>query len=340
MPDPVLSVVLPTYNCERYIAECLESILSQTFRDFEVLVIDDCSTDSTVAIVEGFGDCRIRLLQKPLHSGYTRSLNLGIDCARGEFLARIDGDDICLPTRFEEQIDYLRSNPDVALCGTACISNGEKVLRQPETHEAIRVKIFFSSPFFHPTVMGKTSLFLDCRYDPDFEPAEDYELWSRIVLKYRTANLPNPLLAYRIHEGQVSIRRQALQLSQSHRVRDLLFSQLCAGIFPPAIDKRISLNSSSADRKTSFLTSLERLEVLTNANDTRDFLNKSLLALRISYEKTDIVAQYLWQGEENIIFRMFDASRHVSLLTFLRALKHLYRQMLTICTRRLGSWSN
>ena len=113
--EPLVTVLLPAYNSEAFVRESLQSILDQTFTDFELIVIDDASTDGTVALVKAFQDSRIRLVQKPHNTGYTDSLNNGIRLARGRYIARMDADDISLPHRFQKQVQFLDAHPDVAL---------------------------------------------------------------------------------------------------------------------------------------------------------------------------------------------------------------------------------
>jgi glycosyltransferase involved in cell wall biosynthesis len=110
---------MPVYNCELYIKEAIYSILNQTFTDYELIIIDDCSTDSTADIIKDYSDSRIIFFEKDSNSGYTNSLNYGLSVAKGEYIARMDGDDISLPTRLEKQVHFLNSNPDIVLCGTS-----------------------------------------------------------------------------------------------------------------------------------------------------------------------------------------------------------------------------
>jgi glycosyltransferase involved in cell wall biosynthesis len=139
---PKITVLIPVYNCELYIQEVLESILHQTYSDFEFLILDDASTDQTVSIIKKYKGARIQLIEKLLKAGYTNSLNYGLTIARGKYIARMDGDDISFPDRFVKQVTYLEANPGVVLCGTSykIIGNG-KQLSFPENHEAIKLAL-------------------------------------------------------------------------------------------------------------------------------------------------------------------------------------------------------
>lgn len=216
-----ISVVLPVYNCEEFIFETVASILNQTYKDFELIIVDDFSSDNTVSVIEKFKDFRIKLIKKEKNTGYTDSLNYAISIAKGEYIARMDGDDVCVSTRFEKQVAFLENNPDVVLCGTAIkfigLDNGVKIY--PLSHDSIKIKLCFGTPFCHPSVMGKKQVFLQAPYDKKFEPAEDIHLWSRIVNVGKVVNLDEVLLHYRAHSNQVSVSNREIQKQNSFFVR-------------------------------------------------------------------------------------------------------------------------
>ena len=213
---PKVSVILPVYNCEQYIFETVQSVLNQTFADFELLIVDDCSTDKTVAIIKEFNDDRIQLTLKEKNTGYTDSLNYAISIAKGQYIARMDGDDICVSTRFEKQVAFLDANPNIILCGSAIqIIGTNTVLRHPSNHEAIKVKLCFGTSFYHPSVMGRVEVFQANLYDKKYEPAEDYDLWTRLAFQGELANLEEVLLLYRVHDNQVSNERKTTQEAHS-----------------------------------------------------------------------------------------------------------------------------
>jgi glycosyltransferase involved in cell wall biosynthesis len=207
---PKITVILPVYNCEMYVQTAVESILNQTFTDFEFLIIDDASTDTTVAIVKKFDDSRIQLIQKPVNSGYTNSLNSGLKLAKGEYIARMDGDDISMPERFAQQIAYLESHPEVVVCGTTYkIVGNDKRITLPEHHEAIKIGLLWGNCIMHPSVMIRKKVVDDfsIQYDTSKEPAEDYALWVRMLSLGKLHNLQEVLLEYRLYGNQVSQKR-------------------------------------------------------------------------------------------------------------------------------------
>ena len=207
---PKITVLLPVYNCELYIQTAIESIMNQTFTDFELLIIDDASTDGTVSILKNIMDPRIQLIQKSKNSGYTNSLNYGLKIAKGEYIARMDADDISHPERFAQQLAYLDTNPEVVVCGTTYkIVGNDKKIMLPELHEAIKIGLLWGNCISHPTVMIRKKIIEDfsIRYDTSKEPAEDYDLWVRILSFGKLHNLQEVLLEYRLYGNQVSRKR-------------------------------------------------------------------------------------------------------------------------------------
>jgi glycosyltransferase involved in cell wall biosynthesis len=210
---------MPVYNAQRYVGAAVESILSQSFADFEFLIIDDGSTDNSRKILETYAarDARIRLISRP-NMGLVRTLNEMIDLARGELLARMDADDISLPGRFAAQIDYLGAHPEVVCVGTAVqvidpagrpIFGGHPGM----DHEALVERALDGCcPLSHPSVMMRRSAVLDVgAYRAEFMLAEDLDLWLRLAEVGRLANLDQVLVKYRMHPSSVSEKNQALQ---------------------------------------------------------------------------------------------------------------------------------
>ncbi len=207
--SPKVTVLMPVYNGESYLRATIESILRQTFTDFEFLIIDDGSTDSTVEIVRSFKDQRIRLLRNPERLKLSGALNRGLDEARGEYVARMDGDDISRPDRLEKQVRLMDSFPNIGLCGgwIQKFGMGRKEINQfPEHSESIRAYALFDSPFAHPTVMLRKSFFdqYKLRYDGQYYPTEDYELWSRALDLFPCVNIQEILLDYRVHDSSMT----------------------------------------------------------------------------------------------------------------------------------------
>jgi glycosyltransferase involved in cell wall biosynthesis len=201
---PVVSVVLPVYNGATYLKESIESILKQSFSNFELIIINDGSTDDSAEIITSFTDRRIKYIAQKNH-GLAKTLNRGIALAKGKYIARQDQDDRSFPTRLAKQVTHLESHPDCGLVGTwATIweetTDTGKVHRHPADDLTLRFELLFDNPFVHSSVMLRKTVFKTVGLystDPDRQPPEDYELWSRVVQKYQVANLPEVLHLYR-----------------------------------------------------------------------------------------------------------------------------------------------
>jgi glycosyltransferase involved in cell wall biosynthesis len=205
-----------------YIREAVASILNQTYTDFEFLIIDDASTDDTVAIIKSIEDPRIKLIEKPKNTGYTTSLNYGLSIAQGKYIARMDADDISLPQRFEKQVTFLEKHPEVVVCGTGYSIIGTNTKKQfPEGHEDLKIELLKGTCFGHPTVMMRKQV-LEAhalQYETTKEPAEDYDLWVKLLAYGKLHNLQDILLKYRVHDNQVSQERRTIQLQSKLETR-------------------------------------------------------------------------------------------------------------------------
>ena len=211
MTAPLVSVILSVRNGADDLSGAIDSILTQTFANFEFIVLNNGSTDGTAAILDEVSDPRVRVIhQKNL--GLGGSLNRGISIARGRYVARQDHDDWAAPTRLEKQVSFLEKNPDCALIGTrAEIWVGDKrtdrVHDHPTEDAALRFELLFDNPFVHSSVMLRKAALEEVggyATDQTRTPPEDYELWSRIARKYRVANLPERLTIYREMEKSMS----------------------------------------------------------------------------------------------------------------------------------------
>jgi len=211
---PFVSVILPVYNAELYLKEAIDSILNQTFGDFELLIYNDGSSDRSNAIIATYSDPRIVHTVYEQNIGLIQVLNNGLSESKGKYIARMDADDISLPNRFEEQLKFLEQNPDYGICGTQVKLIGrEGMLNKPCDDESLRWWIFKGSPLAHPSIMMRASVLRDNKlsFNPDAYVVEDFELWWHMAFHTKMANLNHVLLHYRIHEQQVSSARNKLQ---------------------------------------------------------------------------------------------------------------------------------
>ncbi len=218
-----VSVLMPAYNAAEHIEEAIDSILAQTFVDFEFLIINDGSTDSTVNIINGYDDPRIKLIHNDGNKGLIYSLNYGLEIAQGKYIARMDADDIAMNTRLEKQVSFLENNPDISILGTAFIFWGTPYeIHHPNYNEEIRIKLLDDGAFAHPTVMmRKDSIDSNkIRYNADYKYIEDYQFWVEAAIKnLKMANLDEVLLQYRQHSNQVSSLKYEEQEETKQRIK-------------------------------------------------------------------------------------------------------------------------
>ncbi len=206
MNNVQISVVMPAYNAEQYISEAIESILHQSFKDFEFIIINDASTDNTWGIIQKYAknDNRIIPLKNEKNLNQAQSRNIGIREAKGEYCAFMDADDISVQDRFQKQFDYMEKNPEVGILGGTMelrdINNRIIGKRKYNLSDAqIRKRIFWYSPFCHPAIMVRKSILRKIGgYDEKWTPAEDYEIYFRIGKYAKFANLDDVLLKYKI----------------------------------------------------------------------------------------------------------------------------------------------
>lgn len=219
---PRVSVLMAVYNGERYLPEAIDSILGQTFTDFEYLIVDDGSTDRTLQIINSYQDPRIKVIRNPHNIGLTRSLNKGLNVACGEYIARMDGDDISLPDRLSRQVAYMDARLEVGVCGTwakEIDSQGEVTgTRKMPVGKSLEHDFWRPSPIIHPSAMIRRSHLDGLRYDEQLQYAQDFDLWLRIRATHKLANLPEYLLLYRMHRGSITFSQRDNQLRATYDI--------------------------------------------------------------------------------------------------------------------------
>ncbi len=216
---PAVSVVMPVYNGEKYVAEAIESILEQTFADFELIIVDDGSQDRSAAIVRSYAarDDRIRCVTLEENTGEASARNRGLELARGEFVAGMDSDDVSRPERLEKQVDHLRANPTIGAVGTEALFVDETLkpwglYRAAENHARIAYDLQMGPCIVGASIMMRREIVEACSgYDESISRSADIELVARLIPRTRLANLPEPLYLYRQHEGQQPVTPQREQ---------------------------------------------------------------------------------------------------------------------------------
>src|SRR5690349_23996482 len=213
MNDPAISVLLPVHNGAPFLRKSIDSVLSQSFPDFELIIINDGSTDESAQIILSYNDERIRYVENERNIGLIESLNKGIELAKGQYIARMDADDICVSDRLLMQKKFLDENTDISFVATTVtyIDENEEITgfwdldRETISEDLIRETMIRKNYISHPTVMGKSTDFKKLRYKPYQKNIEDYDLWLRALNRgLRIAKLPTPLLLYRQHSHSVT----------------------------------------------------------------------------------------------------------------------------------------
>ena len=229
LPKNLITVLIPTYNVEKYIKECLGSVLNQTFQDFDVLIIDDASTDNTVKVIQEINDYRIKILVKKENKGLIDSLNIGFKACKGKYIARVDGDDVNALDRFEKQFNFLEVNADIDACGSwlQCFGSSNRLMKHKETNEEIMCAMFKTAPISIGATMFRREAYKEFSFDSKMSHVEDYDFWARTGFINKMHNLQEVLYFYRIHENQVCQKFRPLQLENKLKIKLLLWKKLC-----------------------------------------------------------------------------------------------------------------
>lgn len=206
--SPLVSVIIPCYNSEKYVEQAVRSIMNQTYKNLEILITDDCSADSSFVILQRLAeeDSRIKLFKNEQNQKIVRTLNALIECANGKYIARMDADDISLPKRIEKQVAFMEENPDIAICGTNAWHIDENNIVTGQSFLAIDnddIQIFklYANPFYHPSVLIRSQILKNYNYNEAYLHAEDFALWKLLLETYKGYNLPDKLICYRITEN-------------------------------------------------------------------------------------------------------------------------------------------
>jgi glycosyltransferase involved in cell wall biosynthesis len=285
MADPKVSVLMSVFNGERHLCAAIDSILKQTFQDFEFIIIDDGSTDHSPQILNSYEDPRIRLITNEKNIGLTRSLNKGIDLCRGEYIARMDGDDISLPERLKKQVEFMDHNRGVGISGTWKRSIGLKSNKKnkfPIRDSEIRCMLLFNNAFCHSSLIisARAIKRFKLNYNPSLKYSQDYDFVVRGTEYFSVANIPKVLIAYRFHAHQIAESNRAKQIKVADRVRTYQFQKL--GINPTEKELKLIFNfvdltlPSSHDLVEESAVFLKRLFL---ANEEKKIYDRAILKI-------------------------------------------------------------
>jgi glycosyltransferase involved in cell wall biosynthesis len=298
---PRVTVLMPVYNAAAHLPAAIESILAQSFTGFELLIIDDHSTDNSLQIAESYGqlDRRIRVVTNPQNTGVGSIRNQGLDLAAGDYLAYMDADDISLPGRLAAQVAYLDTHPEVSVCGTWVRLIGGYAgteWRLATDWDTIRCTMLFYGAFANPTAMLRRNDFLIHNWRCAGRVAEDYDLWTRIAATAQIVNLPQVLLLYRVHEGSLTQDQKPLILEQNRCIHLRLLRSL--GLEPTAeeLDLHESLGNWRLQPTLAYARrALAWLDQLLVANRNTRFLPEVAFARLIAQKRCDIRAAMSWR---------------------------------------------
>ena len=272
-----VSVLTPVYKTdERFLREAIESVLSQTFGDFELLLLDDCPEDDREKVVQSYDDKRIVYLKNDRNLGITASRNRLIDLAKGEYLAVFDHDDICRPERFAKEVAYLDAHPECGVVGGWTKPTNGTPNVYPEGDHAIKLAMMAGASVWHPASMIRRSV-LDAakaRYEADYSPVEDYMLWMRLLPHTGFHNLQEVVLDYRWHASNTSVVRKCELDAQAARVK------AWAKVHEPELYAEYELRRETMRRVRLF--GIPVLKITTSGRETEIRLFDRIPFLRIS----------------------------------------------------------
>jgi len=283
MSSALVSVLMPVYNASGFVKEAMESILNQSYRDIEFIIINDGSTDDSEKIIQSIKDNRIRYVKNEKNLGLIATLNKGIDLCEGTYIARMDADDISLPDRIKKQVEFMNKNLDIGVCGTDYIQFGkgkQMLSKSHHEHEWIAGWMLFNSSVVHPSLMMRTSVIKNEKpyFNDSYKHVEDYELWSRLIFKCKFADVPEALLKYRLHASQVSRQFKSEQIENGNKVRKLFLEKAGFRFTERELRTHCLLGSSQ------IITSLKDLAVLSfwfskmlEQNKKIKFIDQSIL---------------------------------------------------------------
>ena len=262
---PLISVIMPVYNGEQYLEEAIDSILIQTWKNLELWVCDDCSTDATSKILEQYAkkDNRVKTLRNPKNRGTAKTINKLLDSANSDIIVRMDADDIALPYRIERQYHYMQQH-ELDVCGSWIKYKGgyPGKVRYPTSNEAVRLHMMFRPPFAQPAVMHRLSAFEGLRHKQDALLPEDYDLWTRLPVNLKFGNIPEVLLLYRRHKGQSSGRKSKIKKERARPIKEYYLRRTIPDITEHQLETHLKLRGASELDEAGLLETREWLTSL------------------------------------------------------------------------------
>jgi len=314
--SPLVSILLPCYNGEKYLQECIQSIMKQTYNHFELILVDDGSTDNSEKIIRRYHDSRIRFIKNKKNKGIRYSLNRALSLVKGRYVARLDSDDQMHPQRLEKQVQFLERSPSVALVGSGhyvvdMIGRPLNLMDYPIKDKDIRSRIWFRNPFSHPAIMVRTEVLKEFGYSDRYKYCEDYYLWFRIAERYEIANLPDYLTFYRVHDKNISSSHQKMQ--RQHAL-SLISDQLSKTGLRYSTEEMMIHGAICFGYGKRFFNSKEKIKKLNNWLDRLLSHLAEMGDLPVSYidqTKNDIISCYCSLNPFSLYFTKTHSKRNV-----------------------------
>lgn len=278
---------MPVYNAEKYLNEAIESILNQTFTDFEFLIFNDGSIDKSCEIITSYNDKRIKFFNYNKNLGLIKHLNEGIRISEGKYIARMDADDISLPQRLEKQLEFLESNPEIGICSCSIRIFGtkEEILYYPKDDNNIKIKMLNNSSISHPSAILRSDLIksTSLKFDENYIHTEDYKFWLELLKYTKAYNIPEILYLYRYHDENVtltnkeliSINKIKIQKNYIEYLTSTEYNQEEAFLIIDAINNPWSINSS-------FIFITEQFLKIIHFNKTALFFSNQFIIKELS----------------------------------------------------------
>ena len=277
------SVIMPVYNGERYLEQSAKSILDQTYDNFELIIVNDASTDGTAGVLRKLDDPRIKLLTNKNNLGNYTSRNIGIKSAHGQFIFVMDSDDIALPYRIERQLSYMLNHPGTGICSSSFRIFGGTIntaSNYPCDYESLKVAFLDNNYCLHPGLCIRTGLFNgpdSLLYDERYRYASDYDFVARNFRNFMICNIPEVLMEYRVHKDQITSSKYSEQQFYADQIRISYLSNI--DLFPEDKEKKIHLSLINRRYSTEFNMKdyLKWCNKIFHFNTIHPFFNNELL---------------------------------------------------------------
>ncbi|MDF2431619.1 MAG: hypothetical protein JWP44_1250 [Mucilaginibacter sp.] len=330
----MVTVLMPVYNAEPYLKEAIQSIIDQTFTDYKFVIINDGSSDNSEDVIKGFKDERISYIKHETNTGLINTLNEGLDLAQSKYIIRMDADDISIPERFEKQVSFMESNPEIDICGAwLSVINTNQIITHPVTNEECKVQLLQNTVLGHPAAILRRELIVknNLKFDKNALYAEDYKFWADASINgLKLANIPEILLHYRAHKAQVSTSNWESQLQSAENIK-LWYAKY---FFSDLLENKLKLYSDFINRSinsfTDFIEVRKLVKQLKGENHLRNYFDpqifENFLDNLVRIASTRIYVLCIDCNTGILLKSIFDRDFYVSTSMFQKA-KFIFRSL-------------